>query len=112
MVQLDSKDCLWKLGEDLLQLFVYRPTCDLTHPVSSLAHLYQECFSRKLVTAVYSAKDLEQVLKSKVLKTVINVSILSDGFDDRITASGVFSGWVPPLCHVYPHLKLSKYKIS
>ncbi len=77
MIQLISSECLWKLGEDLLQLFVFRPTHDLSHPLSALPSLYQECFSKKLMTSVYSATSLEQVLRSKVLKKVIHVSLLT-----------------------------------
>ena len=75
LVQLNSEDCLWKLGGDLLHLFVYQPTADLSCPVSSLETLYQECYSRKLVPATYSAKSIQQVLKAKHLKTVIQVCV-------------------------------------
>ncbi len=73
MVQLNRMDCLWKLGCDLVQLFVFHPTADLTLPVASLESLYAECFSRKLLTAVYAAKDIHQVLRAKQMKKMIQV---------------------------------------
>ena len=73
LVQLNRQDCLWKLGEDLLHLFEYQPTATLSLPVSSLEALYAQCFSRRLVLAVYAAKDIHQVLRAKVLKKVIQV---------------------------------------
>lgn len=73
LVQLNRSDCLRKLGEDLLYLFVHHPTADLSLPVLSLETLYAECYSRKLLTAVYAAKDIQQVLKCKQLKKVIQV---------------------------------------
>lgn len=77
LVQLNRMDCLWKLGEDLLQLFVYEPTADLTLPTAGLETLYAECFSRKLHTAIYAAKDIHQVLRAKQLKKVIQVKKVS-----------------------------------
>ena len=77
MVQLNRTDCLWKLGEDLLQLFVFHPTADLSLPLATLEALYAECFSRKLQTAVYSAKDVQQVLRAKHMKKVIHVNMYS-----------------------------------
>jgi hypothetical protein len=70
-------DCLWKLGNDLVQLFVFRPTADLSLPVSSLEALYAEYYSRRLLTAVYAAKDIHQVLRAKALKKVIQVQSIN-----------------------------------
>lgn len=75
LVQLNRVDCLWKLGCDLVQLFVFHPTADLSLPLDSLESLYAECFSRRLQTAVYAAKDIHQVLRAKQLKKVIEVCI-------------------------------------
>ena len=79
LVQLNCKDCLWKLGGDLLHLFVYRPTSDLSHHISSLETLYQECYSKKLITSVYSAKNIQQVLRAKELKCIIQVESVCGG---------------------------------
>lgn len=68
-------DCHWKVGCDLVQLFVFRPTADLSLPVAGLEALYAEYFSRKLQTAVYAAKDINSLLKAKHVKKVIEVRI-------------------------------------
>ena len=72
-VQLNRADCLWKVGEDLLHLFEYHPTPSLSLPVKSLEALYCQCYSRKLLPAVYAAKDIHQLLRAKILKKVIQV---------------------------------------
>ncbi len=57
----------------MLNLFVHHPTANLTLAVSELESLYLECYSRKLLTAVYAAKDINQVLRAKQLRKVIQV---------------------------------------
>ena len=64
MIQLNRTDCLWKLGQDLLYLFVYRPTPELTLPTAHLLTLYQQCYGRKFVPAIYGVKTLEGVIET------------------------------------------------
>lgn len=47
----------------------------MTLAVSDLESLYAECYSRKLQTAVYAARDINQVLRAKQLKKVIQVRL-------------------------------------
>ena len=75
LVQLNTTDCQWKVGCDLIQLFVFRPTADLSLPVAGLEALYAEYFSRRLRTAVYAAKDIKWLLKAKHVQKVIEVCI-------------------------------------
>ncbi len=73
MVQLNAPDCVWKLSQDLLYLFVYQPTADFTRPLDELLNVYAKCFHHKLVPAVYQAKTVQQVMKSKQINKFIKV---------------------------------------
>ena len=74
MVQLNRADCLGKLAMDLLHIFVCQPTPQLTLPLVHVDSLYQQCYGRKLIPAVYGMVSLVGVIEmAKPVSQVIKV---------------------------------------
>ena len=67
VIQLNQADCLWKLAQDLLYVFVYHPAADFTMPLTDLQATYDKCHGHSFVSAVYAAKNIQQVLRAKHL---------------------------------------------
>ena len=70
---------------DLLHLFVYQPTPQLTLPLVHVASLYQQCYGRKLIPVVYGMSTLEGVVDmarpvSQVVKVSERVHVKEQGF--------------------------------
>ena len=76
VVQLNQSDCLWKLGQDLLYLFVYRPTADFMMTVSELVGTYPICYGRTLVPAIYAFKKIALLLASKQVAKIVKVCVI------------------------------------
>ena len=73
-VSLTHADALWKLSKDLQYLFVYAPTRDYTMSLDNLVELYKTCHGHRLNPMVYKCESVNQLMNSKHLKQLIQVS--------------------------------------
>ena len=58
---------------DLAYLFIYHPTPTFAMSTSDMETFYAECYGRKLVPAIYAAKNVQKLFTWKQVAQVMQV---------------------------------------